>query len=70
MSDTQATGTGQLRITLVRSTIGRPGDQERAARSLGLKRLNQSVVRNDDPSIRGTVNKIRHLVEVEEVAGE
>lgn len=70
MSDTQATGTGQLRITLVRSTIGRPGDQERAARSLGLKRLNQSVVRNDDPSIRGIVNKIRHLVEVEEVAGE
>jgi large subunit ribosomal protein L30 len=70
MSDAQTTGTGQLRITLVRSTIGRPGDQERAARSLGLKRLNQSVVRNDDPSIRGTVNKIRHLVEVEEVAGE
>jgi large subunit ribosomal protein L30 len=70
MSDTQATGTGQLRITLVRSTIGRPGDQERAVRSLGLRRVNQSVVRQDDPSIRGTVNKISHLVEVEEVAGE
>jgi large subunit ribosomal protein L30 len=70
MSDTQATRTGQLRITLVRSTIGRPGDQERAVRSLGLRRVNQSVVRQDDPSIRGTVNKISHLVEVEEVAGE
>ena len=70
MSDTQTTGTGQLRITLVRSTIGRPGDQERAVRSLGLKRLHQTVVRKDDPSIRGTVNKIRHLIEVEEVAGE
>jgi len=70
MSDTQTTGTGQLRITLVRSTIGRPGDQERAVRSLGLRRVNQSVVRQDDPSIRGAVNKISHLVKVEEVAGE
>jgi large subunit ribosomal protein L30 len=70
MSDTQATATGQLRITLVRSTIGRPGDQERAVRSLVLRRVNQSVVRKDDPSIRGTVNKISHLVEVEEVADE
>ena len=70
MTDTQTTGTGTLRITLVRSTIGRPGDQERAVRSLGLRRVNQSVVRQDTPSIRGTVNKISHLVEVEEVAGE
>ena len=70
MSDTNTTGNGQLRITLVRSTIGRPGDQERAVRSLGLRKMNQTVVRNDDPSIRGTVNKISHLVKVEEVAGE
>jgi len=70
MSDTQTTATGQLRITLVRSTIGRSGDQERAVRSLGLRRINQSVVRTDDPSIRGAINKIRHLVQVEEVAGE
>ncbi len=70
MSDTQTTGNGQLRITLVRRTIGRPGDQERAVRSLGLRKVNQTVVRNDDPSIRGTVNKISHLVTVEEVAGE
>ena len=70
MTDTQAAGKGQLRITLVRSTIGRPGDQERAVRSLGLGKLNSSVVRKDDPSIRGVVNKISHLVKVEEVAGE
>ena len=70
MSDTQSTGGGQLRITLVRSTIGRPGDQERAVKSLGLRKVNQTVVRNDSPSIRGTVNKIGHLVKVEEVAGE
>ncbi len=70
MSETNTAGTGQLRITLVRSTIGRPGDQERAVQSLGLRKVNQSVVRKDTPSIRGTVNKISHLVTVEEVAGE
>lgn len=70
MSDTQSVGKSQLRITLVRSTIGRPGDQERAVKSLGLRKVNHTVVRNDDPSIRGTVNKISHLVRVEEVAAE
>jgi len=57
-----------LRITLVRSTIGRPSDQERTVRSLGLRRLHHTVERQDSPSIRGMVDKIRHLVEVEEVA--
>lgn len=70
MSDTQQTSTGKLRIKLVRSTIGRPADQGRAVRSLGLRKLNSTVVRNDDPSIRGAVNKISHLVEVEEIDGE
>lgn len=70
MSDTQSTGNDQLRITLVRSTIRRPADQKCAVQSLGLRKLNHSVVCNDDPSIRGTVKKIRHLVTVEEIAGE
>jgi large subunit ribosomal protein L30 len=70
MSDTQGAPKGQLRITLVRSTIGRPVDQERSVRSLGLRKVNSTVVRNDDPSIRGIVNKISHLLKVEEVAGE
>jgi large subunit ribosomal protein L30 len=70
MTDTQAASKGQLRITLVRSTIGRPGDQERSVRSLGLRKVNHSVVREDTPSIRGIVNKISHLVTVEEVSGE
>ena len=69
MTDTQTAPKGQLRITLVRSTIGRPADQERSVRSLGLRKLNSTVVRNDDPSIRGIVNKISHLVEVEEISG-
>ena len=60
-------GTGLLRITLVRSTIGRPADQGRTVASLGLRRLNATVERPDNPSIRGMVTKIRHLVEVEEL---
>lgn len=70
MSDTQATGTGKVRITLVRSTIRRPADQKRAVSSLGLRKLHQSVVRTDGPAVRGVINKISHLVEVEDVADE
>jgi large subunit ribosomal protein L30 len=64
MSDDEA---GVLRITLVRSTIGRPADQGRTVASLGLRKLNATVDRPDNPSIRGMVNKIRHLVKVEEL---
>ena len=60
-------GTGILRITLVRSTIGRPADQGRTVASLGLRKLNATVERPDNPSIRGMVTKIRHLVDVEEL---
>jgi large subunit ribosomal protein L30 len=58
---------GILRITLVRSAIGRPADQGRTVTSLGLRKLNATVERPDNPSIRGMVTKIRHLVEVEEL---
>ncbi|MBA2518537.1 MAG: 50S ribosomal protein L30 [Chloroflexia bacterium] len=68
MSTTEAAG-AKLRITLVRSTIGRPKDQGATVKSLGLRRINHTVERLDDPTIRGMVYKIRHLVEVEEVAG-
>ena len=64
MSENEA---GVLRITLVRSTIGRPADQGRTVASLGLRRLNATVERPDNPSIRGMVTKIRHLVKVEEL---
>jgi large subunit ribosomal protein L30 len=68
MSEAQTPATGRLRITLVRSVIGRPGDQERTVQSLGLRKVNQTVEREDTPSIRGMVSKISHLVTVEEVA--
>lgn len=70
MTNDQKAGAGQVRITLVRSAIGRPQDQKNAIKSLGITKVNQTVIRNDDPSIRGICSKISHLVTVEEVAGE
>lgn len=70
MTDTNIAANGHLKITLVRSVIGRPPDQASTVRALGLRRLHHSVVRPDQPAIRGMVHKIQHLVNVEEVAGE
>ena len=63
-------GAGRLKITLVRSPIGRPADQGRTVSSLGLRRLHATVERPDTPSIRGMVTKIQHLVRVEEIPAE
>jgi large subunit ribosomal protein L30 len=57
----------QLRITQVRSVIGRPGDQKDTVRRLGLHRMHDTVLKEDRPEIRGMVAKVRHLVSVEEV---
>ena len=57
----------KLRITLIRSTIGRPGNQGLIVEALGLRKVNQTVVRPDVESVRGMVNKISHLLRVEEV---
>lgn len=57
----------QIRVTQRRSLIGRPGDQRRTVRALGLRRIGHSVVHDDTPSIRGMVFKVRHLVEVASV---
>lgn len=56
-----------LRITLVRSGIGRPEVERRTIKALGLGKLNSSVVQDDNPAIRGMAFKIRHLVSVEEI---
>lgn len=56
-----------LRITLVKSGIGYKDDQKRTLAALGLKRLNMTVERPDNPSVRGMVNKVQHLVQVEEI---
>lgn len=57
----------QLQITLKRSLIGRSEPQRVTVNTLGLKKLNQSVVHNDTPAIRGMINKVSHLVEVKEL---
>ena len=59
----------QLKITYVKSSIGYARDQKDTVRSLGLRKLHQSVVHNDTPAIRGMVFKVRHLVKVEEIDG-
>ncbi|MBR0288708.1 MAG: 50S ribosomal protein L30 [Selenomonadaceae bacterium] len=60
----------KLKITLVRSVIGRPETQRRTVRSLGLRKLNSFSILPDDPTIRGQIFKVKHLVKVEEVADE
>ncbi len=60
----------KLRIKQVRSTIGQRDNFERTLRSLGLRRINHSVIHDDTPSIRGMVHSVQHLVSVELEAGE
>ncbi len=57
-----------LKITLVRSLIGNTQRQRDTVRSLGLRRIRQTVEHQDSPAIRGMIAKVRHLIRVEEVA--
>lgn len=58
--------TKKLKITLRRSVIGQKPAKKATVRSLGLKKINSSVVQEDNPSVRGMVASVLHLVEVEE----
>ncbi len=60
----------KLRITWIKSSIGYEKSQKRTLMALGLHRLNKSVVHEDSNSIRGMINKVRHLVKVEEESGQ
>lgn len=60
----------KLRITWIKSGIGYEESQRKTLKTLGFHRLNQSVVREDSNSVRGMINKVRHLVKVEEDLGE
>ncbi len=57
---------GTLKITLVKSMIGRPEKHRRVLRGMGLKKPNRSVELQDTPSIRGMINTVSHLVKFEE----
>ncbi|SEC19689.1 50S ribosomal protein L30 [Paenibacillus sp. GP183] len=57
----------QLQITLKRSLIGRPETQRVTVKTLGLRKLHQTVLQKDNAAIRGMVNQVSHLVEVVEI---
>jgi large subunit ribosomal protein L30 len=57
----------QVKVTLVRSTIGTKQDHRDTVRGLGLRRLNSSKVLKDTPEVRGMINKVDYLVSVSEV---
>ncbi|SMB83804.1 LSU ribosomal protein L30P [Desulfonispora thiosulfatigenes DSM 11270] len=57
----------KIKVTLVKSVIGSNQNQRRVVETLGLRKLNSSVVHNDTPNIRGMVHKINHLVMVEKI---
>ena len=56
----------KLKITQVRSVIRRPETQKSVMKALGLRKMNQTVELDDTPVVRGMVNKVQHLVQVEE----
>jgi large subunit ribosomal protein L30 len=56
----------KLKVTLVRSKIGRPEKQRRVLQSLGLHRLNTTKIFYNTPQIRGMIFKVHHLLKVEE----
>ncbi len=57
----------KIRVKQVRSKIRRPQDQKRTLEALGLRNLNQVVEHDASPTILGMVNKVKHLISVEEV---
>ena len=57
----------KIKITKIRSVIGRPERQKRTMEALGLRKMNQTVVKEDTPEILGMVRKVNHLVEVENI---
>ena len=59
-----------LKITLVKSMIGRPEKHRKVLRGMGLTKLNKTVELQDTPAIRGMVNAVSHLVEAEEKIDE
>ena len=57
---------GMVRVTLIRSMVGRPEKHRRVLRGMGLTKLNKTVALKDTPEIRGMINVVSHLVKTEE----
>ncbi len=56
----------KIRIKWIKSDIGYPGDQKRTLKALGFHRLNETVEKEDTPVIRGMINKVSHMLSIEE----
>lgn len=56
----------QVKLTLVHSPIGYTVRQKETVRALGLRRMNYSVTHEDTPALRGMINKVSHLLKIEE----
>ena len=57
----------EIKITLVKSTIGSKPKHKKTVQALGLRKLNKSVMQKDNPAIRGMCKQVSHLLKVEEV---
>ena len=57
----------KIKVTQIRSKIGSTKRQKKNLEALGIKRMNHSVEKEDNPQIRGMIKKVEHLVEVEEL---
>lgn len=68
MSQTPETRSGgKLKLTQIRSTVGRKPQQKKTIRALGLRHPGDSVVHRDGPEIRGMARAVEHLIEIEEL---
>jgi len=56
-----------LKITLVKSTIGSKPKHKKTVEALGLRKISSSVLKKDNPAMRGMINKVIHLIKVEEI---
>jgi large subunit ribosomal protein L30 len=59
----------QLKITQIRGVIGARWKQRESLRTLGLRRIRHTVIRDDNPQTRGLIKAVHHLIEVESVEG-
>lgn len=59
---------GVLKVTLVKSMVGRPEKHRKVLRGMGLAKLNRTVELVDTPSVRGMINKVSHMVKMEEIS--
>jgi large subunit ribosomal protein L30 len=66
MANTKAGETGHIKVTQIRSPIGRHFDQRATLIGLGLNKLNRTSVLIDTPDVRGMITKVRHLLRVED----